>query len=128
LLADLVSIFGVLALLLAAIGIYGIVAYGVSQRTGEIGVRVALGAAPAKVVVWIIRESLLVTVAGLAAGAVLSYAATRLVASRFSGLTLLDAWIPGAAILALMAIAALAACVPAWRAARIDPAVALRSN
>ncbi|HEY3456437.1 MAG TPA: ABC transporter permease [Bryobacteraceae bacterium] len=128
LLADLVSIFGVLALVLAAIGIYGIVAYGVSQRTGEIGVRMALGAAPAKVVAWIVRESLVVTAAGIVAGAALSYAATRLVASRLSGLTLLDVWIPGAAILVMMAIAALAASVPAWRAARIDPATALRSN
>lgn len=127
LLANLVSIFGTLALVLAAIGIYGVVAYGVSQRTSEIGVRMALGAHPWKVVAWIVRESLLVAGAGLLAGLALSYVATRLIATKLVGLSAMDPLVLSAALFLMAAIAALAACVPAWRASRIHPAIALRS-
>jgi predicted permease len=109
LLANLTSIFGALALALAAIGIYGVVAYGVSQRTNEIGVRMALGADPWKVVWLIVRES-------------------SLIASKLFGLGAMDPVVICAAVLVMAAIGAIAACGPAWRAARIHPATALRSN
>ena len=128
LLANLTSIFGVLALLLAAIGIYGVVAYGVSQRTNEIGIRMALGADPWKVVGWIVKESSIVVGAGLIAGLALSYLGTRLIASKLFGLGAMDPAVLGAAVFVMAAIGALAACGPAWRASRIHPASALRSN
>ena len=128
LLANLTGIFGALALLLAAIGIYGVVAYAVSQRTGEIGIRMALGADPWKVVGLIVKESSMIVTIGLAAGLALSYVGTRLIASKLFGLDAMDPAVLGAAVLVMAAIGALAACGPAWRASRIHPASALRSN
>jgi len=128
LLANLTSIFGALALLLAAIGIYGVVAYAVSRRTSEIGIRMALGANPWKVVGLIVRESSLIVATGLAAGLALSYIGTRLIASKLFGLGAMDPAVLGGAVFVMAAIGALAARGPAWRASRIHPASALRSN
>lgn len=128
LLANLTSIFGALALVLAAIGIYGVVAYGVSQRMSEIAIRMALGADPWRVVGLIVRESSIIVGAGLIAGLALSYVGTRLIVSKLFRLGAMDPAVLGAAVFVMAAIGALAACGPPWRASRIHPASALRSN
>jgi predicted permease len=112
LLANLTGIFGGLALALAAIGIYGVVAYGVSQRTSEIGIRMALGADPWKVVWLIVKESTIIVAIGLAAGLALSYLGTRLIASKLFGLGAMDPIVLGGAVLVMAAMGALAACAP----------------
>ncbi|MBI3401154.1 MAG: ABC transporter permease [Acidobacteria bacterium] len=128
--AWLVSAVGGIAMLLAAVGLYGVVAYSVARRTREIGIRVALGAAPGSVVGLVMRQGLLVCAVGLASGgvlaAVLALVARRQLASLLYGVGLLDgvSWIGAAAT--LVAVSALANLVPAWRAARVDPSVALR--
>ena len=125
-LAALVSSFGLLALMLAALGLYGVVAYTVAGRTREIGLRIALGALDRNVVGLFVRDGLRLTAIGLAAGAVLAAALARLVASVVEGVHPLD---PAAAlgVLATLALAAtLASYLPARRAARVDPMQALR--
>jgi predicted permease len=123
-----VSAVGVVALLLAAVGLYGVIAYSVSRRTREIGIRVALGARPGTVVSLVLRQGLLVAVAGLAIGALLAVVATRALAGMLYGVSLADpiAWSGAAA--AILGAAVLANLLPARRAARVDPAVALRSE
>jgi len=124
--ATLTSAFGVLALILAAIGIYGIMAYTVARRTSEIGVRMALGAQPRQVRVMVLRESGAMAIVGVAAGIGTSIALARLVRSMLFGLTPTDpATLTGTACL-LFAMAVLAAYGPARRASRIDPIQALR--
>lgn len=125
-LAALVSSFGLLALLLAALGLYGVVAYTVAGRTREIGLRIALGALDRNVVGLFVRDGLRLTAIGLAAGVLLALALARLVASVVEGVQPLD---PAAAlgVLATLALAAtLASYLPARRAARVDPMLALR--
>lgn len=126
LIANLTGIFSFLALALAAIGIYGILAYGVSQRTGEIGIRMAIGAGSVAVVRMIVRETIIMIAIGLAAGVVLSIGATRLIQSKLFGLHAMDPLVVTAAVLIMSAIGLVAAYGPAWRASRIDPATALR--
>jgi predicted permease len=126
LLARLSMAFGVLALLLAAIGLYGLLSYGVARRANEIGIRKALGAQHSAVIVMILRETGLLLLAGLAAGAFLSAAGTRLIASRLYGLAPTDPVAIGVAVAMLAGVALLAAWVPAHRASRVDPLVALR--
>jgi predicted permease len=123
-----VSAVGVVALLLAAVGLYGVIAYSVSRRTREIGIRVALGARPGTVVSLVLRQGLLVALAGLGIGALLAVVATRALAGMLYGVSLADpiAWSGAAA--AILGAAVLANLLPARRAARVDPAVALRSE
>jgi predicted permease len=128
LIANLVALFGMLALGLAAIGIYGILAYGVSQRTSEIGVRMAIGAGTADVVSMIARETALMISAGLALGLVAAYFLTRLVQSKLFGVTATDPMVIASSIALLAIIGLLAATIPALRASRIDPAIALRDE
>ena len=124
--AVLASAFGLLAMLLAAVGLYGVMAYSVAQRTGEIGVRMALGAHRANVLRLILREAALLVLVGVAVGLPTALALGRLVASMLFNLTPSDpATMLGAA--AILASAALtAAYLPARRASRVDPMVALR--
>ena len=124
--ATLMGIFGAIALLLSAIGVYGVMAYMVSEQTRDIGIRMAMGAARGNILAAIFRRGLLVTAAGLAAGLPVAYALARLLASLIYGVTATD---PATFIgipLALIGAAALAIYVPARRAMKIDPIVALR--
>jgi predicted permease len=119
-------VFGGIALLLATIGLYGVLSYGVAQRTGEIGIRMALGATRGDVVALVVRQSLVVVGGGVLAGLVLAFSSTRFIASFLYGLTPGDGATILTAIAALLGAAAIAAYVPARRAARVDPVVSLR--
>jgi len=124
----LITAFAVLALVLAAVGLYGVVAYGVSQRTREIGVRVALGAEPKAVVRLVVGGGLRLAAAGVVIGAVLAAAATRVLESMLYGVSPTDPLTFGAVALLVTAIALVASYVPARRALRVDPAEALRAD
>jgi hypothetical protein len=124
--AALVSGLGILAILLAAIGLYGVVAYAVSQRTREIGVRMALGASPGDVQWMVLGRGLRITAVGVALGLALSVAAVRLLRGYLYGLSPFDPVAFGGACLAWIAIALLASWVPARRATRVDPLAALK--
>ena len=128
LLALLSGCLGAIALLLVAIGLYGVMAYSVTRRTGEIGIRMALGARPAAVLAMVFREGFLLVLAGVVIGSALALASSRLVTSLLFGITARDlAAFAGAA--AVMALAALfSTLLPARRAARMDPMVALRTE
>jgi ABC-type antimicrobial peptide transport system permease subunit len=124
--AGLSSLFGLLALVLVAVGIYGTLAHAVVQRTGEIGMRMALGASRLRVLWLVLRESLLLAICGLAIGLPAALALARVIASRLFGVTAHDSWSIAASCLILLAVSALAGFVPANRASRIDPLRALR--
>jgi len=122
----LTSAFGVLALVLASIGIYGLMAHGVSRRTNEIGVRIALGAERRDVVVMILREASSLAVAGAAMGVLSAAALSRYIRAMLFGITPADPATIGGAVAAMMIVALLAAWFPARKASRLDPTVALR--
>jgi predicted permease len=118
--------FAALALLLASLGIYGVVSYSVTQRTREIGVRMALGASASNVRWGVVRQTLILAFGGIAAGIAGSLAAARLLSSLLYGVSAEDPATFVAMIAALAAVAALAGYIPARRASRIDPMAALR--
>lgn len=123
---QLASVFGLLALLLAAIGLYGLMAYTVARRTRDIGIRLALGAEPENVLWQVLRETLVLVLIGISIGVPLALGGTHLVRSMLFGLGFAD---PAAILIAttlLTVVAALAGFLPAWRASRVDPMVALR--
>jgi putative ABC transport system permease protein len=122
----LLSVFAGVALLLAAIGLYGVIAYAVSQRTREFAIRMALGARSGQVVYMILREALLVTLVGVAVGVVAALGLTRLISGLLFGVAPTDPWTFGWIALLLALVALLAAAAPARRATRVDPLVALR--
>ena len=122
----LVGAFAALALLLSALGLYGLLAYTVSQRRREIGVRMALGAQPRQVLRAILGEGLRLVLAGLLIGSAGSWAVMRGLQSLLYGVTPTDTWILGGSALVLLLVGAGASYVPAHRAATIDPMVALR--
>ena len=124
--ATLAGFFGALALLLASIGLYGVMAYGVQTRTREIGIRMSLGAAQMQVVWMILRDSMLMMIAGLAIGIPAGLWLSRLVASQLFGVKPGDPGTVAASALLLTGVAALAAYLPAYRASRVDPIRALR--
>ncbi|HXX24470.1 MAG TPA: ABC transporter permease [Terriglobia bacterium] len=126
--AGLLASFAILAAIVASIGLYGVVAYGVARRKRDIGVRMALGAAPAEVVRRILAQALSITAVGLILGAGATFALMRLIASQVKGVSPYD-WITFAAVSALLcAVAGVAALIPAFRVARADPLAALRSE
>ena len=118
--------FGILAMSLAAIGLYGVIAYAVARRTGEIGVRMALGAVPADVIRMVLLDAVQMVGPGIAIGLVAAFALGRFVESQLFGIHAANAAIYGIAAGVLIAVAAVAAFAPARRASRIDPLSALR--
>ena len=125
-LAMLSGFFGGLGLLLASIGLYGLLQYTVSRRTGEIGVRVALGASRSGIAALILRDVAMLLAVGLAMGFALAFAGARVIATSLYGLSGHDPVALGAAAGVLVLVALGASLVPSLRAARVDPAVALR--
>jgi putative ABC transport system permease protein len=122
----LLGLFAVMALVLAATGIFGVISYSVSRRTNEIGIRVALGASPSTILSMILRETLLLTLAGLAVGLPCTIAASRLVGHMLFNVSASDPATLAAVAFSLAAVAALAGYIPARCAMRIDPMAALR--
>ena len=126
--ATLATAFGILATLLAGIGLYGILAYTTAQRNREIGIRMALGARRIAVVGLILREVLLLTGAALAGAIPLAILAARMVRSQLFGVSVADPAVYAAGIVTICVVAAVAGFIPARRAATIDPARALRTE
>jgi predicted permease len=124
--ADLLSLLSAIGLLLAAMGLYGVMAYSVAQRTREFGVRVAMGAQQKDILSLILSESARLTLFGTAVGLVLAAVSTRIVASQMYRVSPLDPLTFCGVGLVLLAVAFAASYVPAWRAAKVDPIVALR--
>jgi putative ABC transport system permease protein len=124
----LLVVFAVVALLLAIAGVYGVMAYTVSQRVPEIGLRVALGASPGDVIGLVMREGAILVAIGLAAGAALSFAGAQMISGLLFGVSARDPLV-FVGVSALVAIAALGAClIPGRRALKVDPLLALRAE
>jgi predicted permease len=128
LVARLASFFSLLALLLACVGLYGVMSYAVAQRTGEIGVRMALGASPGNALWLMLREALALVLIGGTVGLLVALYVTRFADRLLFGLEPTDPLTLAVASLLLLAVATLAGYLPARRAARVDPMVALRNE
>ena len=124
--ADLLSLLGSIGLLLAAMGLYGVMAYSVAQRTREFGVRLAMGARQRDILRLVLRESARLAIFGTVAGLILAAVSTRIIANQIYSVRPLDPLTFGGVGMALMAVAFLASYIPAYRAAKVDPMVALR--
>jgi ABC-type antimicrobial peptide transport system permease subunit len=122
------SLFGALALVLACIGLFGLMSYNVARRTNEIGIRMALGAGRGTVVGMVMRESLTLVAIGMAIGVGASIWAGRFVKTVLFGLTPMDALTMAAAIGLILLVSSLAGFLPARRASRVDPMVALHTQ
>jgi len=126
--ADLSGAFGMLAVILVCIGLYGVIAYATSGRTNEIGIRIALGAQRSGILWLILRESLLLVLIGAAIGVPLVFAAGKWISSLLFGLQPADPVALAFAIALMFLIGVLASYIPARRATRVDPMVALRQE
>ena len=124
--AWLLGVLGAVSLVLAAVGLYSVVAYSITQRTHEIGIRVALGAKSSDVVGLVVRQGMGLTIVGLLVGVMAAAAVTRLASGLLVNVSATDPLIFSGGALFLAAIALAASCVPALRATRIDPNTALR--
>ena len=124
----LVGVFAALGLILASLGIYGVISYSVTQQTQEIGIRMALGATQARVQFAVIANTLRLAVIGIAVGTVASFGISNLIASLLFGTPPTDRTTFLSMILLLLMVALLAGYLPARRASRIDPMIALRNN
>jgi putative ABC transport system permease protein len=126
--AQLIGLFGALALLLSGIGIYGVMAWSVSQRTREIGIRLALGANTRSILRWILGQGMRLTLVGVAVGLLGAFAMTRLLRGLLFDVAPTDP-LTYVCLAALLAVVALLACyIPARRATKVDPMVALRTE
>jgi predicted permease len=128
LLAMVSSVFGVLALVLASIGLYGVMTYSVARRSNEVGIRMALGAKRQTVVFNVIRETMTLVGLGIVVGLTAAWAATRLIASSLFGVTAMDPITLTVSIVTMLTVALIAGAIPARRAAAVDPLVALRQD
>jgi predicted permease len=126
--ASLTAVFAALALVLAAVGLYSVLAYAVAQRTGEIGIRMALGARPSQVIALVLRSGLKLVGLGLAAGLIAAAGAARLIETLLFNVQPLDPLVYAGVAALFAAVAALACLLPSLRASRIDPMVALRAE
>jgi len=126
LIARLAELFGVLALILACVGLYGVTAYAVARRTNEIGIRMALGAERTQILTLVLRSALVQLAWGMAIGIPVALAGGRVLADQLYGVKNYDPMIIGSAAIVLITSAAPAAAVPARRASGVDPLVALR--
>jgi predicted permease len=124
--ATLLMLFGAVALFLAAIGLYGVISYMVSQSTRELGVRMALGATPSALIALVMSSGLRLTLAGIAVGVALAVGTTRLLGDMLFRVGPRDPIVFGAVILVMIVASTVACLVPAWRASRLDPVQALR--
>jgi predicted permease len=125
--AEMLGSFSLFALILASLGIYALISYSVNQRTQEIGIRMALGATTAHVQTGIVRQTLALALAGIGIGAVVAWLLGRSMTGLLYGVTAADPLTFAAMVLVLIAVAAVAGWLPARRASRIDPLVALRT-
>ena len=125
-LAALSSGFGAIALLLSAVGLYGVMAFVVTQRRQEIGVRLALGATRGTAVWLVVRDALIMTLIGIAAALPLAWALRRLIEAQLFGVHAFDGPTIAAASIVLTLVALAGALIPAWRAASVSPTEALR--
>ena len=124
----LLSAFAALALLLAALGIYGVISYSVSQRTRELGIRIALGATQDRVMRLVLGHGLMLTVVGVSVGLLGAYWLTRVVAALLYGVEATDVVTFAGVALVLLGVASLASYFPARRAALVDPVIAMRAE
>jgi predicted permease len=124
--AVLIGLFGILGMMLAAVGLYGVIAYSVSRRTHEIGLRMALGAEAGDVLKMVFRQGMLIVLIGIALGSIGAAAVSRILSSVLYGISAVDPLSFGVASTVLLGVAFLANWLPARRAARIDPMIALR--
>ena len=120
--------FGITALLLAAVGIYGVLSGSVNERMREIGVRAALGATRRHILALVLRDGMILTAAGIAIGLVGAAAASRTLTTLLFAISRLDPSTYFGVVALLSLVAALACATPAWRAARVDPSITLRSE
>ena len=121
-------VFAIVALALASVGLYGVVAHGVTERTHEIGVRIALGAEGRHVLGLVVRQGLSMAVVGTVIGVAGAFALSRWLQALLFGVTATDPATFAAVVATLLAVATIACCIPAWRATRVDPTMALRAE
>jgi putative ABC transport system permease protein len=126
--AALFGLFGVLALLLASVGLFGVMSYSVSQRTHEIGIRATLGAQRGDIVRLVLKQGLTLTAIGLVIGLIISLASARVLSSLLYDISATDPLTFAGVSLLLVAVASLACYIPARRATKVDPVVALRNE
>ena len=125
---SLLTLFGLLALVLATVGVYGVVAYGVTQRTRELGIRLALGARASSVQALVLRQGLGLTLTGLGLGILGALALSRLLTTLLYGVSPTDPHVLGLSVLVLALVSMVACLIPAIRATKVDPIEALRSE
>jgi ABC-type antimicrobial peptide transport system permease subunit len=124
----LFAAFAGVALVLAAAGIFGVLSATVVERTREIGVRTALGAPRGRILGMVVRQGFTLTVSGVAVGLLATWGSTRIIASLLFGVGAADPLVLAVVVTSLGAVALLASALPAWRASRVDPVIALRDS